>query len=72
MAKDQSLLGRIVTWLQGSRWATGDDGGDPDDARRDEAERLEFVRRQSHVRTRLERLEAIADARTAREQNDTR
>jgi hypothetical protein len=62
-----SLLTRLVTWLHGTNWASSVGGFDPDTNRRDESERVEFVRRQEHRLVRLARLEEIMKVKTRNE-----
>lgn len=70
MTKTQALVHRVANWFHGARWPPSNGGDDPDEARRDEADRMEFVRRQAQVRARLERLESILDVKTARKRDE--
>ena len=65
-----NILTRLTSWLHGTNWRTSAGGWEPDQSARDDEERRRFQARQARNRARLERLEAIAQVRSARQLDD--
>lgn len=65
-----TLLNRVATWLRGTDWRDAKGGWEPEQSARDAEERRRFQARQARNRARLERLEAIAQVRSARQKDD--